>query len=185
MEKPKEQNNNNNQIQILIIEDDLAHAGNYKKALEKNNYNLLFAKNAEEALALLKNTQNLALIVTDVQLPDIDGFALSERIRKNKIFQDVPILFISGIFTSEKDIFQGYELGAFDYLIKPVNFSILKAKVKAYADIYSKVKNLEKAKQDLENSNKELKISIDKIIQENKALNDKFHENWDKLKNLL
>jgi len=96
-------------VNILIVEDDPAFMQGYKKALANHSFSILQAETAKKALSIAKECENIALIILDIQLPDMTGFALTEELRKIKHLISTPILFISGIMTDKKDIFHGYE----------------------------------------------------------------------------
>lgn len=111
---------------ILLVEDNIELAGLVQTFLEKEGYATKHVTNGEDAIAYL-TTQKVKVILLDVNLPGMDGFAVCRWIRER---QNLPVLVISAR-TGKEDKLNGYELGADDYIEKPVDIDILIAKIKA------------------------------------------------------
>ncbi len=113
---------------ILIVEDDLDLSEMVSSYFRVQNYDVLTAAWGEEALQLV-DTHTIDLIMLDIRLPDIDGFELCRRMRKNRRTQDTPIIFLT-----EKrdriDKLQGLELGVVDYITKPFDIQELRLRVR-------------------------------------------------------
>ncbi|HSG02833.1 MAG TPA: response regulator [Marinobacterium sp.] len=125
------------QVNILLVDDDTRNLTALAAVLEDPDYNLVLAESGEEALNhLLKST--FAVIILDVMMPGMDGFELARLIKSRKKTENTPIIFLTAFHTDEQDIFQGYDLGAFDYLIKPAHPQILRAKVSVFANLHRK-----------------------------------------------
>lgn len=112
---------------VLIIDDSLLIFKIIEKFLSTENYNILFAKNASEAVEILENITP-DVILLDIILPDIDGFNLLKLLKLRNQTEDVPVIFISSL-DKGVDISTGLSLGAHDYIIKPFTSNELKNKI--------------------------------------------------------
>ena len=136
-------------VNILLVDDQPAKLLSYETILHGLNENLLKANSGREALEhLLKS--DVAVVLVDVCMPDLDGFQLAAMIRDHPRFQKTAIIFISAILLSEIDSLRGYEMGAVDYVPVPVVPEVLRAKVKVFAELYRKTRELEHLNQLLE-----------------------------------
>jgi PAS domain S-box-containing protein len=136
-------------INILLVDDQPGKLLSYEAILHGLNENLLKASSGREALEhLLKS--DVAVVLVDVCMPDLDGFQLAAMIRDHPRFQKTAIIFISAILLSEMDSLRGYEMGAVDYVPVPVVPEVLRAKVKVFAELYRKTRDLEKLNEELE-----------------------------------
>jgi PAS domain S-box-containing protein len=136
-------------VNILLVDDQPGKLLSYEAILYDLNENLLKASSGREALEhLLKS--DVAVVLVDVCMPDLDGFQLAAMIRDHPRFQKTAIIFISAILLSEMDSLRGYEMGAVDYVPVPVVPEVLRAKVKVFAELYRKTRELEQLNQQLE-----------------------------------
>jgi PAS domain S-box-containing protein len=136
-------------VNILLVDDQPGKLLSYEAILHGLNENLLKASSGREALEhLLKS--DVAVVLVDVCMPDLDGFQLAAMIRDHPRFQKTAIIFISAILLSEMDSLRGYEMGAVDYVPVPVIPEVLRAKVKVFAELYRKTRQLEQLNQELE-----------------------------------
>ena len=136
-------------INILLVDDQPAKLMSYEVILRDLHENLLKATSGKEALEqLLKN--EIAVILVDVCMPDLDGFQLAAMIREHPRFQKTAIIFISAILLSDVDFLRGYEMGAVDYVPVPVIPEVLRAKVRVFAELYRKTRQLERLNAELE-----------------------------------
>src|SRR5262252_863365 len=120
-------------VNILMVDDQPAKLLSYEAILRDLNENLIKATSAREALdQLLKN--EIALVLLDVSMPDIDGFELANLIRQHPRYQNTAIIFISGVHLSDLDRIRGYQRGAVDYLSVPVVPELLRAKVGVFVE---------------------------------------------------
>lgn len=110
--------------------------------LANENYTCVKANSGREALKILMEQQDFALILMDVQMPTMDGFETAELIRQSEKLTSVPIIFLTANTNAPEDIFKGYKTGAVDYMIKPLSADILKAKVAIFTDLYRKTQEL-------------------------------------------
>jgi two-component sensor histidine kinase/DNA-binding LytR/AlgR family response regulator len=137
------------EINILLVDDQPAKLLSYELILHELGHNLLKANSATEALRLLLQHQ-VAVVLIDVCMPDLDGFELAQMIRDHPRFADVAILFVSAINVTEMDSLRGYELGGVDYVSVPVVPNILRAKVRVFVDLYIKTRALARINCELE-----------------------------------
>jgi PAS domain S-box-containing protein len=137
------------QVNILLVDDQPGKLMTYEVMLRELGENLLVASSANEALQTLLR-HDVAVILIDVCMPELDGFALASMIREHPRFQKTAIIFISAIQVAESDYLRGYDAGAVDYVPVPVVPQLLRAKVRVFADLYRKTKQLEQLNMELE-----------------------------------
>ena len=111
---------------------------------------MIKAGSATEALEQLLK-RNVAIILIDVCMPDLDGFQLAAIIREHPRFQKIAIIFVSAIQITDLDLLRGYQLGALDYVPVPVVPELLRAKVKVFAELHRRTRELEQLNAELEN----------------------------------
>ena len=136
-------------VNILLVDDQPAKLLAYEVILKELGENLVVAASGREALEyLLKN--EVAVILLDVCMPELDGFELAAMIREHPRFQKTAMIFISAIQVSDFDRLRGYEMGAVDYVPVPVVPEVLRAKIKVFAELYRKTRQLERLNAELE-----------------------------------
>ena len=129
-------------VNILMVDDQPAKLLSYEVILGELGENLIKANSGTEALdCLLKN--DIAVVLMDVSMPDMDGFELAGMIRQHPRFQQTAIIFISGVHLTDLDRVQGYQRGAVDYISVPVIPELLRAKVSVFAELHRKTRQLE------------------------------------------
>ena len=139
----------NEAVNILLVDDEPAKLLSYQVMLNVLGENLISASSGREALEqLLKN--DIAVILVDVCMPELDGFELAATIRDHPRFQRTAIIFISAIHLTDVDRMRGYQLGAVDYVPVPVVPEVLRAKVRIFTELYRKTRQLEKLNDNLE-----------------------------------
>jgi len=136
-------------VNILLVDDQPAKLLTYQAILADVGENLLSASNATEALELLLKN-DVAVVLIDVYMPDIDGFQLAAMIRNHPRFEKTALIFISAILLTDVDRLRGYEMGAVDYVPVPVIPEVLRAKVKVFVELFRKNRQLEQLNQELE-----------------------------------
>jgi signal transduction histidine kinase len=137
------------EVNVLLVDDQPAKLLTYGEILGGVGANLITAGSAREALdCLLK--KEIALVIIDVCMPELDGFELAELIRQHPRYQKTAIIFVSAVNLSDFDRLRGYEYGAIDYVPVPVMPEILRAKVNVFLDLYRKTRELEVLNRDLE-----------------------------------
>src|SRR5262252_7529503 len=137
------------QVNILMVDDQPAKLLSYEVILSELGENLLKASSGREALEQLLKS-DVAVVLMDVSMPDIDGFQLADMIREHPRFQKTAIIFISAVHLSDIDRLKGYDRGAVDYIAVPVIPELLRAKVSVFAELYRKTQQLEKFNRELE-----------------------------------
>ena len=116
------------QQKILLVDDEPANLVSLEAILEDEDLELLKAESGPEALKMLLN-EDVSLVLLDVQMPEMDGFEVAELMRNRKNTQNIPIIFVTAISKEDQYVFKGYQVGAVDYLFKPLDPTILKSKV--------------------------------------------------------
>jgi len=154
-------------VNILLVDDQPSKLLTYEVILQSLGDNLIKATSGKEALEqLLRN--EIAVILVDVCMPDLDGFELASLIRDHPRFKKIAIIFISAIHLAEIDHLRGYEKGAVDYLPVPVVPELLKAKVRVFTDLYRKGRQLERLNAELERRvaerTAELEMSTSRLV---------------------
>jgi signal transduction histidine kinase len=127
---------------ILMVDDQPAKLLSYETILGSLGENLIRATSGQEALNLLLKHE-VAVVLMDVCMPDVDGFELAAMIRQHPRYQKTAIILISAIHLADVDRVKGYEVGAVDYVPVPVVPEILRAKVSVFVDLYRKTRELE------------------------------------------
>jgi PAS domain S-box-containing protein len=136
-------------VNILMVDDQPAKLLSYEVMLAELGENLIKANSAKEALEILLKT-DVAVVLMDVSMPELDGFELAAMIRQHPRFQRTAIIFISAVHLTDLDRLKGYEHGAVDYISVPVIQELLRAKVRVFSDLHRKTRQLEALNRDLE-----------------------------------
>ena len=136
-------------VNILMVDDQPAKLLSYEVILSELGENLIKATTASEALSILLKT-DVAVVLMDVSMPDLDGFELADVIRQHPRFQKTAIIFISGVHFTDSDKIQGYRSGAVDYISVPVVPEVLRAKIGVFVDLHRKTRQLEMLNNELE-----------------------------------
>ena len=136
-------------VNILMVDDQPAKLLSYEVILAELGENLIKATTATEALNILLKT-DIAVVLMDVSMPDLDGFELADVIRQHPRFQKTAIIFISGVHLTDSDKIQGYRSGAVDYISVPVVPDVLRAKIGVFVDLHRKTRQLERLNNNLE-----------------------------------
>ena len=142
-------------VNILLVDDQPDKLLTYETILHDLGEQLLKASSAREALACLLKT-DIAVILMDVRMPEIDGFELAKMIRDHPRYQQTAIIFISAVHRTDFDQLQGYAHGGVDYVAVPVVPELLRAKVRVFADLYRKTQQLARLNCELEHRMAEL-----------------------------
>ena len=160
-------------VNILLVDDQPAKLLGYEAILQDLNENLIKAHSGREALEYLLRG-NVAVVLVDVCMPELDGFELADMIRQHPRCQKTAIIFVSGIHMSDFDRLKGYDFGAVDYVSVPVVPEILRARVSVFIDLYRKTQQLERFNRELElrvaertfelsTSNAQLRVSEERL----------------------
>ena len=140
---------------ILIVDDRRENLLATEKVLKNLDAGIFKANSGNEALSLMLRHE-FALILLDVQMPEMDGFEVAMLMRDHETMCGIPIIFVTAISKEEKYATQAAEIGAVDYIFKPINPDILKSKVKVYLDLYVQREHILKLNKILSQSNEEL-----------------------------
>ncbi len=136
-------------VNILLVDDQPSKLLTYESILGELGENLVKVSSATEALEyLLRN--DVAVVLVDVVMPELDGYELAAMIRQHPRFQRTSIIFVSALLLTDLDRLRGYECGAVDYVPVPVVPEILRAKVSVFAELYRKTRALERLNAELE-----------------------------------
>src|ERR1700730_14253879 len=120
-------------IKILLVDDSPENLISLEAALEGLGQEVVLARSGMEALRHLLE-EDFAAILLDVKMPEMDGFQTAELIRARKRSRHTPILFLTG-YKSDEQLFRGYDLGAVDFLFKPIVPEILRSKVGVFVQM--------------------------------------------------
>src|SRR6266851_8569036 len=139
----------NDKVNVLLVDDQPDKLLAYEVILGQLGENLVKTSSAREALQfLLKN--DVAVVLIDVCMPDLDGFELAAMIRDHPRFRRTAIIFVSAIQVTDFDLLRGYAAGAVDYVPVQVVPDLLRAKVRVFAELYRKTRQLEALNAELE-----------------------------------
>lgn len=121
---------------ILLVDDIYENIYSLKMLIEDGfDVHIFSALNVKDAITILMNNP-IDLILTDIQMPNIDGFEFVELLKSEEKTKNIPIIFITGIYDKDEYKTRGFDLGAIDYITKPINYVLLNAKLKIYIDIF-------------------------------------------------
>src|SRR5271163_3427922 len=173
-------------VNILLVDDQPAKLLSYEVILRDINENLIKASSAREALEHLLRTE-IAVVLIDVCMPELDGFELAAMIREHPRFEKTAIIFVSAVQITDLDRLRGYAAGAVDYVPVPVVPEVLRAKVKVFAELYRKTRQLEQLNSELERrvamrtaelaeANAELERRVEERTREREAALAQVHE---------
>lgn len=165
------------QPKILLVDDREDNLFSMESILEKDNYQIIKADSGKQALKILLKEVDFALILMDVKMPNLNGFETAALIYEREKLKHIPIIFITAFNEGEENLFKGYRTGAVDYIYKPVDPDLLRAKVAVFTDLYQKnhrliaqEQKLKAINKNLENEIKERKSSEDKVKELNRQM---------------
>lgn len=147
---------------VLIVDDRPENLLALENLLEGFDLEIIRALSGNDALGLALE-HDFALVLLDVQMPDIDGFETAELMRGCEKTKNVPIIFVTAISNEDEHVFKGYESGAVDYLYKPITPFILQSKVRAFCELDKQRSIVRKQLIEIEKKNKELQKQLDEI----------------------
>ncbi|MDF1780384.1 MAG: response regulator [Alcanivoracaceae bacterium] len=119
---------------VLLVDDQPANLVSLEAILEADNRVLIKANSGQEGLKVLLK-EDVSLVLLDVQMPGMDGFEMAELMRARKDTQTIPIIFVTAISKEKQYVFKGYQVGAVDYLFKPLDPVILQSKVNFFLQL--------------------------------------------------
>lgn len=162
---------------ILLVDDREDNLFSMETILVKDGYEFVKANSGRQALKILLTQFDFALILMDVKMPNLNGFETAALIYEREKLKHIPIIFITANTYGEENMFKGYRTGAVDYIYKPINPELLRAKVAVFVDLYKKKEQLILQEKKLIAVNKSLQVEIneriaseEKIVELNKKL---------------
>src|SRR3990170_2220212 len=162
---------------ILLVDDREDNLLSIETILQPNGYKFVKANSGRQALKILLNEFDFAMILMDVKMPNLNGFETASLIYEREKLKHIPIIFITANNYGDENMFKGYQTGAVDYIFKPINPDVLRAKVGVLIDLYKKTRLLHDQEQKLIATNRSLEVEIkdrkaseEKIIQLNRQL---------------
>jgi hypothetical protein len=165
------------QPKILLVDDREDNLLSIETIFEPDGYKFIKANSGRQALKILLTEYDFALILMDVKMPNLNGFETASLIYEREKLKHIPIIFITANNFGDENIFKGYQSGAVDYIYKPINPDVLRAKVGVLIDLYKKNRQLLAQEQRLVAINKSLELEIkerkaseEKVKQLNKQL---------------
>ncbi|MES2134209.1 MAG: response regulator [Bacteroidota bacterium] len=167
-------------VKILLVDDKESNLLSMESVLWNEGYKIIRANSGKEALKILLKDFDFTLILMDVEMPDLNGFETASMIYEREKLKHIPIIFITAHSYGDENLFKGYRAGAVDYIYKPIQTDVLRAKVMVFAELYRKNHLLMAQEQKLIAINKNLEIEIkDRIASEEKIneLNRQLLEN--------
>lgn len=177
--------NLSSRIRILIVDDREDNLLSIETILESEAYDIVRANSGKAALKILLHEHDFTLILMDVQMPDMNGFETASLIYQREKLKHIPIIFITAHNYNDEHVFEGYKVGAIDYIYKPINPELLRFKVGVFAEMYQKNHQLVLQERKLKqmNANLEREIEERRISEEKvKLLNYQLLENNKNLK---
>lgn len=150
----------NKRSKILVVDDDSVNIRVITAAL-KDDYDILFALNAQDAIRQLREVKP-DLILLDVMMPEVSGFDLCVMIKADDNFADLPIIFLTALDSTDGEL-QGLKLGGVDYITKPVNFSLLKQRIRNHLDLKEQKDQVIAQRNLLERKNEELESALARV----------------------
>lgn len=125
---------------ILLVDDVPENIYSLKMMIKDSfDVNIFSALSAKDGIKILMQ-ESIDLILTDVQMPEIDGFEFVDYLKNFEKTKDIPVIFITGIYDKDEYKTKGYDLGAIEYITKPIHDILLNSKLKVYIDIFEKRK---------------------------------------------
>lgn len=141
---------------ILLVDDRPENLMSLEEILTKDGRRFVIANSGNEALKQVLKNEDIGLIMLDVQMPDMDGFEVAHILKANSKTRDIAIIFVTAISKDEQYVLKGFEEGAVDYLQKPLDVNITRAKVNVFERLYFAQYNLQQSLSDVERINKQL-----------------------------
>jgi signal transduction histidine kinase len=172
-------------IKLLVVDDREDNLLSIETILEQDGYVIRKANSGRAALRTLLKEDDFTLILMDVQMPDLNGFETATLIYERDKLKHIPIIFITANDYGDESVFKGYQMGGVDYIYKPINPELLRAKVAVFVELYTKNHQLMAQEQKTTIANRQLeKEIIEKIKSEERVnqLNKQLLDNITRLK---
>ncbi|HEY0060011.1 MAG TPA: response regulator [Flavisolibacter sp.] len=174
-------------IKILVVDDREDNLFSIETILEREHYIIRKANSGRAALKTLLTEYDFTLILMDVQMPDMNGFETATLIYQREKLKHIPIIFITAHNQDEEYMFEGYKMGAVDFIYKPINPELLRFKVSVFVELYRKTHQLMMQERKLLSVNTSLEQEVEerRITEEKiRLLNQQLLENNAELKGI-
>lgn len=158
-----------NSINILIVDDEPKNLKVLETVLDDPEYNLIRAESAEQALLALV-AQDFALLILDIRMPGMTGFELAQMIKERRRTQHIPIIFLTAHYREDEHAVLGYDVGAVDYLTKPINPQVLRSKVNVFVELFRKTRALSAMNRTAQEAEEALRLANVELAARNEAL---------------
>lgn len=154
---------------VLVVDDDSKNLMAIESVLDGASYSLIKAQTGAEALMALMDG-NFAAIVLDIQMPDMSGIELARMIKERKRTQHIPIIFLTAHYREDEHAVLGYDVGAVDYLTKPISPAVLRSKVNVFVDLFTKTRALAEMNAAAQAAEEALRVANVELAARNKSL---------------
>ncbi|WP_395744824.1 response regulator [Prosthecobacter sp.] len=158
-----------NQPAVLVVDDDSKNLMAIESVLDGTSYKLIKAQTGAEALLALMDG-DFAAIVLDIQMPDMSGIELARMIKERKRTQHIPIIFLTAHYREDEHAVLGYDVGAVDYLTKPISPAVLRSKVNVFVDLFAKTRDLAEMNRTAQAAEEALRVANEELAARNEAL---------------
>lgn len=165
---------------ILIVDDEVKNLVVLETILDDSQYRLVRAESSSQALLALV-ADEFALIILDIRMPEMTGIELAQLIKSRAKTAHVPIIFLTAFYNEDQHVLEGYDVGAVDYLYKPVNAAILRSKVSVFVDLYRKTRAVELANRAFRQEVAERRIAEEQVREANESLERRIAERTEAL----
>jgi two-component system, sensor histidine kinase and response regulator len=159
------------EIKILLVDDRADNLFSIQTVLDQDGYQIHKANSGHEALKILLKETDFTIILMDVEMPGLNGFETASLIYERERLRQIPIIFITANNYSDDYVFKGYKTGGVDYIYKPINPDLLRAKVAVFVELYKKNHQLIAHEQNLQLINAELEERVkertDELLKKN------------------
>ena len=154
---------------VLVVDDDSKNLLALEAVLDSSSFRLIKAQTGAEALLALMDG-DFAAIVLDVQMPDMSGIKLAKMIKLRRRTQHIPIIFLTAHYREDEHMVLGYDVGAVDYLAKPINPVVLRSKVNVFVDLFKKTRALAEMNRTAQAAEEALRLANVELAARNEAL---------------
>lgn len=177
MQNHKPSDQQKSPVTILLVDDQPGKLLSYEVILQELGETLVKATSARDALEYLLKL-DVAMVLLDVSMPEMDGFELADMMRQHPRFQNTPIIFVSAVHLTDVDRIRAYRSGAVDYISVPVVPDVLRAKVSVFAELHRTTRQLQEL-------NRELESRVAERSEELRMLNAQLHERVAELETIM
>ena len=143
---------------ILAVDDNILNLRLIQNILKRDDRIINTCESGKEALANLEKNPDTSLIIMDIQMPGMNGFDTVRVIKQNPDLMDIPIIFVTGMYLTDEFVNLGFDLGCYDFILKPYDENLLQNKVNSFINIYTQKRESEQQTKILENLNRHFSI---------------------------